>query len=144
MSKDLVHSVDVKVALNAAAITATTATTAMDVQGYESLTFIVSVGTFATFDGTNNLTVNVQRGNQSDGSDAANIAASGYIESYENGTSGWDRVMDAATQDETVYAIGVHIDPAYRYYRCNIVEAGTVSAVVGVSALLGHARRMPV
>ncbi len=139
---DLVNNTKVVQALKGATITATTNGLVVDMQGYESLMFNVNVGTpAAAFDGTNNLTFKVQEGDDSGLSDAADIPAADYIASRQEGTT-WDRILDATADKDKSYQIGVK-KSVKRHRRIVVTEAGTVSVILAVDAVLGSPRHAP-
>ncbi len=130
-------------ALDAVALAATTNGIVIDTQGFEQLGFAINVGDFATFDGTNKLTWKVQEGEQSDGSDMADIAAADYLASRNEAGAAWDRIMDGATDDEQAYWIGVALNQK-RYRRLVVTEGGIVSVPCSATALLAKPRHAPV
>lgn len=138
----LAGNVKVFNALNPATITATTNGIAVDMQGYESIAFDIAVGSFATFDGTNKWTFTVQEGDLADSSDMATIPTADYLGPKTQLGADWDRVCDAATDDEVSFMIPV-AKSKKRYRRIVLTEAGTVSAICAVTALLGKARHNP-
>jgi hypothetical protein len=141
---DLGRNIKQVTALAAATLAATGNGLVIDTQGFESLAFLITIGDFVTFDGTNNLTWKVQKGAASDGSDAADIAAAEYLENrYESGAAWADRKNDAAADDEETFLIGVRLDGSARYYRLVVTEAGTVSVPASAVALLGSPRHAP-
>jgi len=123
-------------------LSATTNGPTIDTQGHESLAFLIAVGDFVTFDGTNNLAIKVQEGDQSDGSDAADIAAADYLTARNEAGAAWDRLLNAAAEDEESYVLGVKLGTK-RYRRLVITEAGIVSVVFAAVAVLGRARHKP-
>lgn len=143
MGRDLAHNVKVVQALANQQYSATTNGDIIDSKGYESLTFIISVGNNFAFDGSNYLTFTVQEGDDSGLSDAAGIASGNYLAPQKNGAT-WDRVLDATADGDAAFLIGVTLS-AKRYYRLVMTETGTVtSAEVGAVAELGHPRHAPV
>jgi len=142
MPQNLMQTLKQKSALDAVSMTATTNGKTIDVQGYESLVFTINVGDFATFDGTNNLTIKVQEGDLADASDMADIAAGDYLDSRNEAGAAWDRKLDAAADDEEAYMIGVQLN-AKRYRRLVFTEAGAVTVPISATAILGHARHQP-
>jgi hypothetical protein len=142
MSEDLVHQIKPKTAILAATLTATGNGIVIDTSGYESLTFLIQVGDFATFDGTNYLTFKVQEGDLADGSDMADVSADDYIGGASESDVAWDRVFNAAAEDEETYKLGVRMNTK-RYKRLVVTEAGTVSVILAAIALLDHPRHQP-
>lgn len=146
MSRDLVHNVRSTQAMNAITFSATTNGTTVDTQGFESLSFAVIVGTNGgnAFSATDLVTFTVQEGDQADASDMAAIAAGDYLASERQDGTSWDRILDAAADDQEVYSIGVQLNTK-RYKRIVATETGTVSAVIiGAIAELGHPHHAPV
>jgi hypothetical protein len=143
MSFDDVHNHKVLPAILPATITGSTDGIVIDTAGYESLTFDILAGAFSTFTGSNKWTFKVQEGAIAEGTDMADIAAADYLGSYKGATAGWDKVMDAADDDDMAFSIGVRIN-TMRYKRLVLTEAGTVSAIVAATARLGHPRHLPV
>jgi hypothetical protein len=75
-------------------------------------------------------------------SDAANIATADYLDARNEAGAAWDRIMDAAADDEQAYLIGVAVNTK-RYKRIVITEGGTVSVPISATAILGHPRHAP-
>jgi hypothetical protein len=142
MPMDLVHNTKtVKDQVPGSAVTSFSAGAAIDTAGYESMIFGMIVGTMA-FTGTDKLTWTVEE--SLDGSSNwAGIAATDYLAAYANGVSGWDRIMDAAGDASSAFAIGVRMNTV-RYKRLVPTEGGTVSVVLATWATLGHPRHAPV
>jgi len=140
--KNLMQEVKAISALDAVVLSATTNGLVIDTQGYESLVFTINVGDFVTFDGTNKLTFTVQEGDQSNLSDAAEIAAGAYLDARNEAGAAWDKILDGATDDEQAYMIGVEVRTK-RYLRIVVTEGGIVSVPISATAVLGHARHQP-
>lgn len=136
---DLIHNQKVLRALNPVTLSATTNGLVVDTADGAALMFSINVGTFATFTGTDKLTVKVQEGDLADASDMADIAAADYLDSYVGNVVGWDRIMDGATDDEQIFAIGVRMS-SKRYRRLVFTEGGTVSVIISAEAHLGRLR----
>lgn len=137
-----VHDLKQVTALMPQTLAATTNGAVIDTQGFAELTFLIGIGDFATFDGTNNLTWKVQEGDAADGTGMADIAAGDYLASrYESGAA-WDRINDAAADDEEHFAIGVRLGTK-RYRRLVVTEAGIVSVPASAVAVLTRARHAP-
>lgn len=122
-----------------AVITATTTTSEVDNQGFGSLALTFAVGTMA-FSGTDKLTITIEH---SDTSGSGFVAVGdGDLASAEVAASGIFKVLDAGTEDESVFTcdyVG-----AKRYVRAVLTEEGTVSVALSVVALQGHPNAMPV
>jgi hypothetical protein len=143
MSMDMIHSTKAVLALTPAALTSFGAGAAIDTAGFEALMFVIPVGAFSTFSGTDKLTVKVQESDTTTDGDFTDIAAGDYLGTYKGGTSGWDKIMDGADDDDACFAIGVRINTK-RYKRLHFTEGGTVNVPIGAVALLGHPRHMPI
>lgn len=139
--KNLMQSIKAISALDAVALSATTNGIAIDTQGYESLVFTINVGDFATFSGSNLLTFTVEESDAS-GSGFAAIAAGQYLDARNEAGAAWDRIMDAAGDDEQAFMIGVEVRTK-RYLRLVVTETGTVSVPISATAILGDARHAP-
>lgn len=121
-------------------VTATGATTGVDTADFGSVMFVVNVGAFATFTGSNKLSLTVQDSEvDTDGSYANCVDADIY--DAEDGANGIAKVLDATDDDDAVHVI--HYRGNKRYVRLNIVEAGTVSVILGVTAVCGNPELMP-
>ena len=143
MSRDLAHSIKVVQALENAQYSATINGDIIDAAGLESLTFIGSVGTNFTFTGSNYMTFTVQSDTDSAGGTMAAIESNEYLAPQEDGAA-WDRILDAAGDEDSAFSIGVRITTD-RYYRIVMTETGTVTAAdIGVVAMLGCPRSAPV
>jgi hypothetical protein len=147
MSKDLAHDITATLAMAAEDLSATTNGTAIDTAGYNSLTFIINVGTNSgnAFDATHNLTFTVQKDDATGMASPTALAAGDYLLAKTSGNASWDRILDAAADDDQVYTIGVHLnDPDNGFYRLVATEAGTVTTVdVYSTAILGHPIHLP-
>lgn len=142
MGRHLTQDIKAISGLDAVALSATTNGIVIDTAGYESLVFTLNVGDFVTFDGTNNLAIKVQEGEQANLSDAADIAAADYLDARNEAGAAWDRLLNAAAEDEQAYMIGVAVNTK-RYRRIVVTEAGIVSVPISVTAVLGHPRHAP-
>ncbi len=140
--RNLIQDIKVTSALDAVSLTATTNGIVIDTQGYESLAFAISVGIFATFDGTNNLAIKVQEGDQANLSDAADIASGDYLDARTQAGAAWDRLLNSAAEDAEAYVIGVALGTK-RYRRLVFTEAGIVTVPISAVAVLGHPRHAP-
>lgn len=111
----------------------TTAGDILDLQGFNACTFAFHTGTVTDGD----YTVLIEHGDDSGLSDAAAVADADLI-----GTEAGASFTDDG-DDNLVGTIGYRGDK--RYVRLSIVSANTTSgAVVGATAILGHAHSAPV
>ncbi len=126
--RDLHNNVDVKVALNTAAITSNTTTNGaiIDMRGYSAVEFVIQSG--ALTDGT--YTVLLESGNASDLSDKANVVDSAML-----GTEALASFI--ATEDNTVKKVGMVAHGSYRYVRLSLVSASTTAGgTLGATVVL--------
>ena len=131
---DLHNNVKAIRAISPAAITSdtTTAGQIIDMQGFDSLEFIIASGTLT--DGT--YTPLVEHGDASNLSDAAAVADD-YLLGTEEGAA------FAATDDNEVHKIGYVGDK--RYVRLSLVSASTSSGgTLSAVAVLGHPSNGPI
>lgn len=121
-TKDMHNVITPAVALNAAAITSSTTTAGniIDTQGFESLEFLLTIGTRT--DGT--YTPLIEDGADSGLSDAAAVA-DGYLLGTEAGA--------ALTASNTMSRIG-YIG-GKRYVRLSVVSSGVTSGVAAAAAV---------
>lgn len=132
--RSAVEQAKYKVGFNPAAITASADGNIIDRQGYESVTFVVALGTVTTADAENTLTVSLEASDASDMSGAEAVTSA-------NGLVGANLVVNATGLSGKAGAFGYVGDK--RYLRVKVTEAGTASAIVGVAALLGNGLRRP-
>ena len=129
--RDLHNHLNQKVALDTAAISSDTTTVGniIDMQGFESLEFLLQLG--AITDGA--YAVLIEDGDDSGLSDAAAVSDA-FLLGLE-ATAAF-----TATDDDKVSKIG-YIGPK-RFVRLSIVSTGTTTgaAAVGATAVQGHAR----
>lgn len=120
--KDLKH---VRVSNAVAAGTTDVECTAVDMQGFDWVEFIVLFGTIT---GSAVTSIKAQQGAASNGSDAADITGNS---------------VTVADDDDNQIAICSVVKPTSRYVRC-VVDRGTQNAVVdGVVAILGRGIKQP-
>ena len=127
---DLHHNIKVAPALSSVSVTATGNGLTVDTQGFLSAELIVNAGIFA-FDGSNNVSIKLQHGDESDLSDAADVTAADLL--------GADIVLDNAADDVSTFRQG-YIGKK-RYIRSVHTVVGTVAAPIGMEFILGHPKR---
>lgn len=132
MERDLYSNVDDRMARNPVAITtnATTAGNIIDTRGYESLTYVVAMGTIT--DGSYSLLM--QEGDDSGLSDVTTVPAEDTL----GALTGF-----VATDDNAVKRVGSI--GKKRYQRLSIVSTGVTAGVNMCSAIaiLGHPKTTP-
>lgn len=116
--RDLHHSNEYKISIESQAITATTEGTIVDTAGYDGVEMIVNAGDFA-FDGSNNVAVKIQVGDESNGSDMADVSNADLL-------LGNNIVIDNAADKQSVFKQG-YIGTK-RYVRAVFTITGTVNA----------------
>lgn len=125
---------------NPATVTASGKSDGVDMQDFNSLLFLVSVGTF-TFTGTDKLTITVEHADvDTDGSYAACAAADLYDDA-ETPASGIAKVLDGTEDQNMVHVVGYRGNK--RYVRLNITEGGTVSVILSAVAVRGDSELQP-
>lgn len=131
--RDLHNNIAPKVAFNTAAISSNTTTNGaiIDLQGYDSVEFVIQSGTLT--DGT--YTPLVQEGDDAALGDAAAVADANLL-----GTEA--AAAFAATDDNSVKRVGYNGNK--RYVRLCIVSTGvTTGGTMSAVALRGHASERP-
>ncbi len=121
-----------------ASISATKTGDTIDLQNYESCTFVLSLGTGA-LDGSNYWTVKLQHGDASDMSDAADVTAGDLIGAM--GSDGDNKLDSSANDSSKCHKLG-YKGPK-RYVRIVLTLTGTMTQVMGCIVDLGHARDVP-
>lgn len=123
---------------NGAAVVTVTDDTAVvsgivDLQGYDSLTFLIAAGTLADADAT--FTVLVEEGDESDLSDAGNVADADLL-----GTE----ALAGFQYDDDGESRKVGYTGNKRYVRCTVAPANnTGSAPIAIIPVLGHPNNAP-
>jgi hypothetical protein len=119
------------------AVTADVATSAADASKGESLTFLVNVGAFA-FSETNKLTLTLQHSDVNEGTDFAAVASEDV---FGGAASGVVAVLDATDDASKIFE--VHYMGKKKFARLNIVEGGTVSVPMAVTAVQSALKAQP-
>jgi hypothetical protein len=123
MTQELHSNIEAAVAFNPAAITTNTTTSGpvIDLQGFATAEFVVLTGTVT--DGT--YQVNLQEGDQANGSDMADAAADRLLGTEPSFVS---------TDDNAAKRVGLRMGTK-RYARLQIVSTGVTTGVNHVSAV---------
>jgi hypothetical protein len=135
-SNELYDSTSVAVLLEAQDLAHTdTATAWIDTQGYNSVEILVTVGALTGVDGDNYLTPVLQHSDTTAASAAAAVDSADIYGAFTK--------IDATSEDSTVQRVGYC--GSKRYVRVNLDYTGTgISAgIVGVLAVVGHAKSEP-
>ena len=124
-------------------ITADTSTTGVNTADFNALTFLVNVGTF-TFTGVNKLDLFIQDSDVDvDGSYAltadANMLYGPSGVAFE--ATGKAKILDSTDDQNTVHLL--HYRGEKKFARVRMVEGGTVSCIIGVTAVNGHPEFKP-
>ena len=118
----------------------------IDRQGFSALMFACIVGVDAGLDGSNHLQFKLQHGDESNLSDAADVAAAdilGSLTGVSALTTGIFAKIDATTEDDTAFKIS-YIGTK-RYVRLSIIVTGaTTDCPAAAMALLGRPGDAPV
>lgn len=112
------------------AITGTTAGTVVDTQGFNSIGFIVTVGTVTTADSSNYFTLSFSHGDASDKSDAT--SAANYVTAVQGTLT--DLKVAATTGDEKIYTW--NYTGKKRYVYCTWTETGTAAMSTDAKVIL--------
>jgi len=134
MARNLLHNIDVRVAIVPTDWTATTSGAIIDRNGYESIVFQINAGAETALDSSNYFTFTIQEGDDSALSDAATATKVDTVDS-------WDKVLNAAGETPGTYEISYYGDK--RYCRLVMTETATAQCIVGAVAILGHATHGP-
>lgn len=135
--RDLYHNIAVSQPLNTVVATTTKTSTAIDMQGYDSLMVLFSLGIAGdTLSGSVYWTLKLQHSD--DDSSYADVTAA----SLHNGAA--TVVVDALTKDETVIPFGYN--GGKRYVKAVATPTGTHSngTPMAILAVKGNANRAPV
>ena len=132
MLRSLMAKLKNKVMLLAQVVAATANSTAVDLADYLSCSILVNVGDF-TFTGVNSLSLIVQH-SDTDVDDDYEAVGEGDLYAAEDISTGTFKILDLEADKDQEYMI--HYLGAKRYVRVRIVEAGTVTAPLSITALL--------
>jgi hypothetical protein len=133
--KDLHNKIKISRAISPVSVSDNTAQVSqiIDRQGYESLEFIIGIGSVADADAT--FAVTMDEGDVANLSDASAVAAADLLGSYTDASFQFD-------SDNTVKKIGYR--GSKRYVRLTITPSSNASAAVfGATAVQGHAAQNP-
>lgn len=119
--------------LDPAATTANRTGDVVDVQGYDSATIVVQVGTVTTADATNYFTFDLYHGDLASGTDGTSVDAAERINAAF-------AVNDTSDAGKTV-AFGYLGNKRYIHVVCT--ETATGSIISGAMAVLGYAAQQP-
>ena len=137
---DLVHNIKVVKAKAIANVNSDTNGATIDSQGFEALTFVADIGTFATFTGSNRLQVEVEQSDTGN-SNWGEVDDHQYLGTYINEAE-FDGRLDTADHDEAVLKVGVRVG-SKRYYRIKFDETGNVNVPISCLAILSSPRVAP-
>lgn len=121
------------------AVTADANATGVQTSEFGSLAFLVHVGTpDAAFDATNKVSINLEESD--DDSTYAVVDADGMFDG-ETPASGIFKILDDTADKDQMYV--VHYRGVKKFARIALDVSGTVSCVIGVSAVQGHSELQP-
>lgn len=138
--KEHLHNTKAVVALAQANVTATGNGITLDRQGFYSVMFVFAFSAVSANDVSNYLSVLIQEGDVSDGSDMATISDTSRI-IYNSYTSPTSDITGATVGG--IFKIGC-MTGVKRYVRIRLVETGTVDVTGNCIAILGHPTHAPV
>lgn len=129
----------VKAQLGTASVTLTTTDvngSVVDVQGFNSLYFVINVGANGgTLNGSNKVDFKLQHGDVSDLSDAVAVATVGESGGTTIDSNGLFATVDAGGEASAVYKVAYTGNK--RYVRVVSDVTGTISLPVAITAILG-------
>ena len=137
MKTSMKDKVKVQSVLAPATVTATGNTSGVNVADFGSLMFLVHAGAMV-FDGSNYLDLIVQ---ESDDDSTYTTCDDDAIYNAEDGDNGIAKKLDDTTDQNSVHVI--HYRGNKKYARIRMVETGTVSCPIGVTAVAGDPELMP-
>lgn len=118
-------------------LTATAATTGVNLADFNAVMFDLAVGVFS-FTGTNKVSVVMQHSD--DDSVYTNCQAADMMDP-EDGDNGIVKILDGAGDDNKAYQF--HYKGEKKFVRLNLVVGGTVAVVTSVVAVLGYSEMQP-
>lgn len=106
--------------------TGTTTGTAVSILGCgPSVDIVIRTGTIAAADASNYMTITVTQG-------TTNAAADAVDSTQYDVTNGWDRLINATTENDATYRINFIVKPDYDWLKIVATKtAGTVDIVLG-------------
>lgn len=136
--RDLYNNIAVVHLLDAKDITTSdTASSILDLQGFESACILVNVGAITTPDADSYITPVLQESDTTANGDFTDVDAADIIGAFTK--------IDAATKDQTTQFVGYK--GTKRYIRVNIditdADNGISHALVSVDGILGHPHTAP-
>lgn len=120
-------------------LSATANTTGVNVADFGSLAFLVQAGAMA-FDGSNKLALVMQHSDVDVDGSYANCTADDIFDA-EDGANGIAKNLDSTDDQNNAHM--VHYRGYKKFARLRIVETGTVSVPLSVTALRGHPEMQP-
>ncbi|HEX6996142.1 MAG TPA: hypothetical protein VF339_18565 [Gammaproteobacteria bacterium] len=142
--RDSISNIQVKRAISPVSVADNSAQVSeiIDVQGYDSLAFLILTGSIADADAT--FAVLVEEGDESDLSDAAAVADADLVKQDTSSSTAPEAQAGFQFDDDNeVRKIG-YIG-SKRYVRLTITPSGNAAAaLLAAVAVLGHPDRMPV
>ena len=139
MLRSLMAKLKIIKILASASFTATANLTGVNTAGFGSLMFSLVASAFV-YDATNKITIIMQHSDTDvDGDYVACAAADIY--NPEDGSTGTVKILDAEADGDAVH--NFHYLGNKQYVRLRLVEGGTTTGAISVSAILGHPQQLP-
>ena len=141
MSKDLQHNITEKYSILIDQYTDDkTDGTIVDLAGAEACRVLIPVAAVGAGDSSNYFTIKVEVGDNADLSDAADLAATDYIEPVNGAGEAWaNRRINATAMANTLLSFGF-LSQGKRYARVVAVETSTADATFGAIIQKGTLR----
>jgi hypothetical protein len=131
--RDGINSKKIINALGYAATTGDRTGEVIDVRGYDAATITAQVGTVTTASATHKFTLDLYHGDLASGTDGTSVGASERI--------GLATDVDDTTDADKTVAFGYLGNK--RYIHLKVTETGTASVLLGATAVLEKAARLP-
>jgi hypothetical protein len=140
---DLYNNIKVSSLLIPAVRTADANSTAVDMQGFESVVFVADVGNSAdTLSGSVKIEFELEESDDnSTFTDCADADVIGYVDGTNDGTFA---VIDAPAEDSTVFKCGYRGTKRYVRVVFNVTGTHSSGTPIGVIAIQGNANYAPV
>ena len=134
LDKDLLSLLSVAQLMDPDTIDADATSSTIDLQGFNSVRFVVNVGASgATLNGTNKIELEIQEG---DATNAMTAAPATSVRNAVTGTNtGCFAVIDGATDDDTVYTAQYTGNKRYAQVAINFSGTHAAGTVIGVTAI---------
>lgn len=140
--RDLHNILDPDMSVETATITADTNGTGIDLQGFEGAEVVAFVGQSGdTLSSSVKIELEVEESD--DNSTYSDVADADLLGSVDGTNDGTYAVIDAATEDETVYRVGYIGSKRYIRAVVNVTGTHTNGTPIGIGVIKGFARHQP-